>query len=315
MSQQGPTKNKIILFSIWIHPHSESTTGTRAYLSVALYTALQVSQESFPHCQGQGESFWQCWWRRAGYNYERGQGESSTLGGGVSTTGSEGCYWGGKELRDTVRERRGKRSVRRSLPPGATEEGRALCLWDARKTTWEKNLEAARKRTEGLPQGGKQPGWSPPSRGGLFDSASLHLGRPYRPSPLRVTHHQVCWLQQDAQLHSSPHELPAPQIQIWVPEPRSPEPLPEWRTDGPIEARLATNIQGGGRGEGMGWDQTALPRRRLRVGGLWWLNGQRARLGGKSGFVRWSRWFGAEAVSSRVTAGLCYGHATCLRFL
>ena len=42
---------------------------------------------------------------------------------------------------------------------------------------------------------------------------------------------------------------------------------------------------------------------------------RKARVRGKSDLVRWLLWLGAEAVPSRVTAGLCHGHATGLRFL
>lgn len=62
-----------------------------------------------------------------------------------------------------------------------------------------------------------------------------------------------------------------------------------------------------------GWDQTARSRRR-REG--WWTAvsyRRKARLRGKSGLNRWSRWYGAETVSSGVTVGLY--HATSLRFL
>lgn len=66
-------------------------------------------------------------------------------------------------------------------------------------------------------------------------------------------------------------------------------------------------------GRWAGWDQTAESRRRRGGGWAAVTYRRKARLRGKSGLVRWSRWFGADTVSSEVTVGVY--HATNLRFL
>ena len=164
------------------------------------------------------------------------------------------------------------------------------------------NLDDARRPTESARLSeGSCPAEAPIS-GRLL--GVLHLGRPFRQFPSRSLTTQAAGASKppgstphliQGQLHRLKHGLQGLAVQSVS------------RSDG------QTSQSKRGAERWAGWDQTARSRRGR---GGWWAAvtyRRKAWLQGKSGPVRWSRWFGAETVSSGVTAGLY--HATSLRFL
>lgn len=137
------------------------------------------------------------------------------------------------------------------------------------------------------------PSFSPQSR-----SPSRLLVPSRRPAPLRISRTLRAT---NSNISSRPSRLRT-----------SPTVKDRWANRIPVSPETPKEV---GVAKGGGWPEAVLPRRRFPGGRVEVTYGRKAWLRGKSSIAGWTSGIGTEAVSSSVTAALCWGEATGLRFV